>query len=182
MVQYEDESFDALLCMGPMYHIEKHDKKQFCIEECLRVLRPGGVLVVSYISSYAWALDILQKRILIDLGKLPDRYRELSKSSGKDFMKIDAEDLLSVYAGKNPSPIPIYPMVPESLQAMLREAGASIETTLAAEGISRLFGEHLNACSEETFGLFAAFHQMTCEFPELQTISRNNCLICRKAP
>ena len=43
-----DESYDVVLCLGPLYHLKREDRKQ-CIAECKRICRPGGVIVFAFI-------------------------------------------------------------------------------------------------------------------------------------
>lgn len=44
-----DESFDVVLCLGPLYHLNHSDRKQ-CIRECRRICRPGGILAFFFIN------------------------------------------------------------------------------------------------------------------------------------
>lgn len=50
-------SFDAILLMGPLYHLPGREERIAALREALRVLRPGGVLFASAISRYASLLD-----------------------------------------------------------------------------------------------------------------------------
>ncbi len=43
--------FDAVLFMGPVYHVPKQDVRH-CLDTCLRVLKKDGILAVSYINAY----------------------------------------------------------------------------------------------------------------------------------
>lgn len=54
--RFADNSFDAVLCMGALYHLLDANDRDTCIRECLRVLRPGGVLVCAWESHLALAL------------------------------------------------------------------------------------------------------------------------------
>lgn len=47
---FPDHSFDAVLCMGPLYHLPDHAARISCLKECLRVLRPGGLLAAAYVN------------------------------------------------------------------------------------------------------------------------------------
>ena len=53
MGMFNDEAFEAVLCMGPVYHMVKADDRERIIRECMRVLAPGGLLFVTFITSYA---------------------------------------------------------------------------------------------------------------------------------
>jgi ubiquinone/menaquinone biosynthesis C-methylase UbiE len=50
---FDDGSFDVVLCMGPLYHLGEEADRSRCIGECLRVLAPGGLLAVAYVSENA---------------------------------------------------------------------------------------------------------------------------------
>lgn len=52
---YQSNSFDSVLCMGALYHLPESER-DVCIRECLRVLKPGGMLVIAWHSVYALAL------------------------------------------------------------------------------------------------------------------------------
>ncbi|HIU47237.1 MAG TPA: methyltransferase domain-containing protein [Candidatus Fimadaptatus faecigallinarum] len=54
-------SADAVLCMGPLYHIAQREERLAALNECARLLRPGGVLCVAAITRYAtllWATTV----------------------------------------------------------------------------------------------------------------------------
>ncbi|HOJ47828.1 MAG TPA: class I SAM-dependent methyltransferase [Bacillota bacterium] len=48
-----DGLFDSILLMGPMYHLLEEADRVKCVEACLKLLKPGGVIFISFISSYA---------------------------------------------------------------------------------------------------------------------------------
>ena len=51
--RFKDECFDAVLVLGPMYHLfEKSDAMQ-CLSEAVRVLKKDGVLLTAYLSIHA---------------------------------------------------------------------------------------------------------------------------------
>lgn len=49
--------FDAVLCLGPLYHLTIIEDRKKAIEECLSKLKKGGKLFVSFITSYAPFID-----------------------------------------------------------------------------------------------------------------------------
>ncbi|MFQ6033796.1 MAG: class I SAM-dependent methyltransferase, partial [Candidatus Bipolaricaulia bacterium] len=56
--RFEDEGFDALLLMGPLYHLLEEGERRRAIQEARRVLKPDGVIFAAFITRYApirWA-------------------------------------------------------------------------------------------------------------------------------
>ena len=50
---FGDDSFDLTLVLGPMYHLYEADEVNRAIDEAIRVTKPGGVIMFSFISVYA---------------------------------------------------------------------------------------------------------------------------------
>ena len=48
--RFEDCCFDVVLCMGPIYHMADRQERVDCLRENLRVLKPGGLLAVTYLN------------------------------------------------------------------------------------------------------------------------------------
>jgi len=64
-----DESADAILLFGPLYHIVDCAERQLALAECCRLLKPGGLLFTAAITRYAttlWAITTYgsQNRLL----------------------------------------------------------------------------------------------------------------------
>jgi len=61
-----DGSADAVLVMGPLYHLPESPDRLLALREAARVLTGGGVLVAAAISRYASALDGLSRNLMKD--------------------------------------------------------------------------------------------------------------------
>ena len=48
--QFDENTFDIVLCMGALYHVNSDDLKEKAISESVRVCKPGGIVVLSYLS------------------------------------------------------------------------------------------------------------------------------------
>lgn len=57
-----DGCADVVLLLGPLYHLVEMSQRRIALSEALRLLRPGGLLVASGISRFAWAFDAYRQR------------------------------------------------------------------------------------------------------------------------
>ncbi len=65
-LDFPDDTFDAVLLMGPLYHLTAHEDRVRALREVGRVARPGGVVFGAAISRFAGLLDGLQRGFLFD--------------------------------------------------------------------------------------------------------------------
>ena len=56
-LEQEDSTFDAVLLLGPLYHLTDRFDRTQALREAARVCRPGGYVLASAISRFAPALD-----------------------------------------------------------------------------------------------------------------------------
>jgi SAM-dependent methyltransferase len=118
----DDATCDAVLLLGPLYHLpERADRLQALIE-ARRVCRPGGVIISAAISRFASTLDGLRAGYLAD----------------PVFAEAAAADLRDG-RHRNPTRDPAYFTTayfhqPEELAAECAAAGLTHEATTAVEG------------------------------------------------
>jgi SAM-dependent methyltransferase len=62
----QNDAVDAVLHLGPLYHLTDADQRNLALREAARVLRPGGVLFAAAISRWASTLDGLSRELLSD--------------------------------------------------------------------------------------------------------------------
>lgn len=63
---FGDGIADAVLLMGPLYHLTEPADRLRALREAYRVLRPGGVLLAAAISRFASALDGIARDLFAD--------------------------------------------------------------------------------------------------------------------
>ncbi len=113
---------DAVLLLGPLYHLVEHSDRQQALREARRVLKPHGVLFAAAICRFASLIDGLSSGFFRDV----------------EFRKIVAADLASGQH-RNPMNHPAYFTTayfhrPEDLAAEVHEAGFGDVQILAVEG------------------------------------------------
>ena len=117
-----DESADAVLLLGPLYHLTIREDRLRALVEAYRVLKRGGLLFAVGISRFASTLDGLRSGFLKD----------------SDFAAIVRRDLRDGQH-RNPTPRPEYFMDtffhhPEELRTETIEAGFAMEGIYGLEG------------------------------------------------
>jgi len=116
-----DSTVDAVLLLGPLYHLPRRDQRLRALREAWRVLRPGGPVFVAAISRWAPRLDgELRQRLYRSLP-----IRELTPA-------VERTGLLPPLF---PGSFSGYCHRPQQLQAELRGAGFQILDLVAVEGM-----------------------------------------------
>jgi len=118
----EDESVDAVLLLGPLYHLTLRDDRIQALSEAWRVVRPGGVMVAAAISRFASTIDGLLRGFLLD----------------SEFEAIVERDVREGQH-RNPTGQPewfttAYFHLPEELRGEVKEAGFAVEALVGVEG------------------------------------------------
>ncbi len=58
--RFPDESFDAVVSLGPFYHLQSPDERRRAASEAARVLRPGGQLFAAFMPRTYWFSLVLR--------------------------------------------------------------------------------------------------------------------------
>lgn len=56
-----NESFDAALLLGPLYHLREESERRAAVDEARRVLQPGGYLFAAFLSPYPLLVRLLER-------------------------------------------------------------------------------------------------------------------------
>ncbi len=75
---FADASADAVLMLGPLYHLTERDDRLRALDEARRVLRPGGFVFVAAISRFASLIDGLRGALFDDPAFAPVVERDLA--------------------------------------------------------------------------------------------------------
>jgi ubiquinone/menaquinone biosynthesis C-methylase UbiE len=61
---WPDHTFNAVVAMGPFYHLTAQDERQSCLLEINRVLNPGGLAFVAFMARDTGVMHLLERRAL----------------------------------------------------------------------------------------------------------------------
>ena len=65
-LKFADQTVDAVLMLGPLYHLVRSADRLAALREAWRVLRPGGILIVEAISRYLPLIKVLIRDMVAD--------------------------------------------------------------------------------------------------------------------
>ncbi|WP_426348669.1 class I SAM-dependent methyltransferase [Alloiococcus sp. CFN-8] len=162
---FDDETFDVVLCMGPLYHLTDRVLREKCLAECIRVLKKGGLLAVSYISRFYMFPHIASS----------DK-KYLNMSFGKKLIDtgvINHEDPDCFWTDS-------YYYSPDEIENDFNKFNIKIVDHLAADGISPLLRDKVNSMNDEEYKIWCDYHYAVCREKSILGASNHGLIIGRK--
>jgi len=123
-----DESYDAVLLCGPLYHLPDAGDRLLAWQEAARVVRPGGLVAAATIGRYASLFDGLRKTLPLD-----PRFREMvahALETGEHRPPPNTPWFTTAYFHR-----------PDEPAHEAREAGLDVLTTVTVEGTAWMLAE-----------------------------------------
>lgn len=154
--RFKEDSFDIVLLLGPLYHLENEADRQTCIKEAKRVCKPDGAIFFAFISN-----DMV---ILTELCYIP----EFLKGNSYDHDSFKVEDFPFVF------------FTLDQMREMLTHAGVKILKEVASDGASELIANKINELDDESYEMYLKYHFYCCEKPEMLGRSNHLLFIGRK--
>jgi hypothetical protein len=120
---------DALLFLGPLYHLTEREDRISALREARRVTRKGGLIFVAFISRFASLMDGIFHNFLDDPAFVPIVEQDL----------IDGQH-------RNPTDNPAYFTStyfhhPDEIVSEIKDSGLQLEKLLAVESIGGLLAD-----------------------------------------
>ncbi len=135
--RFEAESFDAVLCMGALYHLQEESERRRVVSESLRLLAPGGLFVASSMSRHAVIMNNLQK----DVGNIEDML---------NFAKSGTEGCF-------------YADVASEVETLMRQCGLQKRYHVALDGMTYFLMHTAEMIEPAAFERWCRYHFAVCE-------------------
>jgi len=124
----DDASVDAVLLLGPLYHLDARADRVGALREARRVVRPGGLVYVAAISRWAPRLDgILSQRV--------------QDSSPIVLELVDDVERTGFIPPFHDGAFTAYTHRPTELADEIRDAGLALESLVSVEGVAFAFSD-----------------------------------------
>ncbi|MDC7220506.1 MAG: class I SAM-dependent methyltransferase [Spirochaetales bacterium] len=121
--QFPDNTFDAVINLGPLYHIQEDNSRNKTISESIRVLKKNGLCTFGFISIYAPIYDIVKKDPSTILSKYDDLLRFIDTG-----IRIESE--------KDPGFTDIYLIDPMKIEDLFVNSPVEKVSLFGTEGLT----------------------------------------------
>jgi S-adenosylmethionine-dependent methyltransferase len=136
MPMLKDDTYDLVLCFGPMYHLQDKGEHLQVISECRRILKRNGILAMAFLTPWSHAFSAIENA--------PQRMLELKEyyfSLVENQRNISNKDI-PFPNGWNPKP--------ENIKGYMESHFFKTETVTGIEGpFGRHFENNLENASQE---------------------------------
>ena len=158
----EDEQYDIVLLLGPMYHLFTQEDQKLALSEALRVTKKGGIMMVAYCGNEATMVQYCFGRGMLK----EEKYRKLVdpvtfKASS------DPAELFELYRRED-----IDALMADFPTERLHYVGTDMATNYMRPVIDEM--------DEELFEMYLRYHFAICERPDCVGVSHHILDIHRK--
>ncbi|MDT3425962.1 ubiquinone/menaquinone biosynthesis C-methylase UbiE [Paenibacillus forsythiae] len=147
------------------YYLKEQADQSQCISECMRVLKPGGILAVAYVNKFF----IFPYLVKWDTRFLTNQW--MAKFLEEGSISSADEDCFWTDA---------YFHTPAQIEQLLGEHGADKLEHAAADGIGVIMRDTVNTFGGEQFDSWVQYHLRTCSEPSILGISNHGLYVGRK--
>jgi len=155
MSMFEDESFDAVLLMGPLYHLLDASDRSRCLRETRRILRRGGLVFATFLICYASLRDAAKYN--------PEWLVDYSD----DAKRILEGGIYTFEGRENPPFTDFWSVHPSKAADIMEEAGFETQTLLAQEGLVSLIDEKVNLLQGEAWEAWVDLNYRCAQDPTI---------------
>ncbi len=156
---FEDDTFDMVLNLGPMYHLFGKKDQNKAISETLRVARKNAICMFAYIPCGAFVTGYGLR-----YGQMGKLYSEMDKTGRVEAYSNDVFSCFYI----------------EDFKKLFDKTNTKYITNVATDGLAYTLREWLQQLSEDDYEACLNWHFMTCERADQQGYSSHLLYICQK--
>ncbi|MBQ9300370.1 MAG: class I SAM-dependent methyltransferase [Clostridia bacterium] len=161
--RFADERFDAVLVLGPLYHLYSEGDKRAVLSEAKRMLKAGGTLFAAYCMNEATLIQFC------------------FKGDGQNMLDCLEKHMLTADYKCISTPADVFEMVRvEDLDRLNALCGLKREKLVATDLFTQYIRERVDAWRDEVFEAYLKYHFSICERPELLGVSNHVLDILKK--
>ncbi len=160
--RHADNTFDTVLCCGPLYHLGYDDSVK-CIRECLRVCKDGGQVIVAYMNKHFVGFDLM--------------FSDYYKTSVEEGLNIANK---GVCEGKNGFWGCARFISPEECESMVEKAGGEIIQHSTVDSDIPFFFSKMREFDIDTVSKLAEYVRAVGDRRTMLGSGKHNLIIIRK--
>lgn len=149
--RFANGAFDAVLVLGPLYHLVDEGPRNRAIDEALRVLGPGGAGAFAFLSKYAPVFDTLKH--LPDATLTPEHLLTMMRQ-GTNRATVEETGFTEAHL-----------VEPSEVRPLLEARGATVTTVFGAEGLAAQSDQRFPSVDDPCFADWLEFVVATSETP-----------------
>lgn len=159
--RFEDNIFDIVLVLGPLYHLYTEEEINKCINEAKRVCKNNGIMMFAYLPNdsimISWALLKGHLKFGYDNKRFDQNFKIISEPS---------EIMRAFYI--------------DELEEIMNSNNIEKINNISTSGVAPHFRNIIDNLSEEEFEIWKNYHFSSCERKEVQGYSTHMLYIGKK--
>lgn len=159
---FSDDSFDVVLCLGPMYHLPPQEREQ-AFSECVRVCKPKGIVAFAYINKIGLYIG----------GCVHDDLREHypNKAANELVLKQGVDDV---------RPNTFFFTMPEEIESVAERHGLTKIKNIGTDYFVTM--SVVDKMDDEKFALYMELAEEMAKYESCTGMSNHALLVCQKNP
>ncbi len=165
--RYPDTHFDAVLLMGPLYHLLDEADRRAALAEAYRVVKPGGPVFAAFIARYAAHIDAIAD------------YPDVAFEHSGEYDQIAATGLLPPRPDGRVA-FTAYFASPGEVRPLCASVGLEVDAVLAVEGLTSGREAKVNALNGAAWDYWAEFNHQVARDPTVHGGAEHLLVVCRR--
>ncbi len=162
--QFADESYDAVLLLGPLYHLLEVEEREQAIKEAMRVLKVGGYIFAAFITRAAHIRFIAK-----ELPELILNEQEQSVMATGVYKSAPDGGFIDAYFAHH-----------NEIKPLMEKCGLQTLDLISCEGVISMIDSKLNQLTGEAWDAWVALNYTWAKDPAVHGMAEHLLYVGRK--